>query len=101
MRQSSSWGPRAFAISSGGKFVTVAVKGRPRWALECLIKAGSKGCTPIDQPGPRWSAYVFVLRELGVAIEARHEPHGGPFKGNHARYVLQCKVTPLAGEVAA
>jgi hypothetical protein len=44
--------------------------------------------TPIDEPGPRWSAYVFDLRALGVNIETVHEPHGGDYPGTHGRYVL-------------
>ncbi len=36
--------------------------GREAWALGELVKAGERGCTPIDTPGPRWSDYVFKLR---------------------------------------
>ena len=76
----------------------LAVQGRTRWALECLINAGAKGCTPIDHPGPRWSAYVHALRhECGLQIETIHEKHGPPFEGNHARYVLQSRVTLADG----
>jgi hypothetical protein len=54
-----------------------------------LLKAGANGCTPIDNPGPRWSGYVFNLkREYGLDIETRHERHHGNFPGTHARYVL-------------
>lgn len=82
---------------------TFTVKGRDRWALERLMQAGAKGCTPIDQPGPRWSAYVHALRGLGLLIETVHEKHGGPFRGNHARYVLRSIVTakPEAGRATA
>ncbi|WP_068301165.1 hypothetical protein [Pararhodobacter sp. CCB-MM2] len=69
------------------------VKGRDRWALECLMAAKAKGCTPITTPGPRWSAYVFNLRKLGLDIETITEPHGGEFSGHHARYVLRSQVT--------
>ena len=41
---------------------TFTVKGRDAWALLELLKAGPRGCTPIDNPGPRWSHYVFKLR---------------------------------------
>ncbi len=76
----------------------IAVQGRDRWALECLINAGAKGCTPIDHPGPRWSAYVHDLRhECGLQIETIHEKHGPPFEGNHARYVLKTRVTLAEG----
>jgi hypothetical protein len=63
-----------------------------RWALEALIKAGQHGCTPINYPAPRWSAYVHRLRCHGVKIETVREEHDGPFKGTHARYVLRCVV---------
>jgi hypothetical protein len=90
----NSWNPARFRITKPcGSVHDIFVSGRDRWALESLITAGSKGCTPIDNPGPRWSAYIFNLRELGVEIETIHEPHEGPFKGSHGRYVLRCMVT--------
>jgi len=61
----------------GGETFAVYVKGREAWALDRLRTAGAKGCTPIEQPAPRWSAYVHKLRGLGVPIETLHEPHGG------------------------
>ncbi|MFC1459592.1 hypothetical protein ACETIH_23415 [Microvirga arabica] len=66
--------------------------GRFAWALFCLIEAGERGCTPIEQPAPRWSNYVFRLRRQGVAIETITEPHAGPYAGTHARYVLRSTV---------
>ncbi|ODT70928.1 MAG: hypothetical protein ABS75_10955 [Pelagibacterium sp. SCN 63-23] len=94
------WGAAPFTVTGPtGTTATIIVKGRDRWALESLIRAGTKGCTPIDHPGPRWSAYVFELRKLGVVIETLHEKHGGPFKGNHARYVLRSTVS--AGKAVA
>ncbi len=71
----------------------IVVSGRDRWALEELRKAGAKGCTPIDNPAPRWSAYVFNLREIGVEIETITEAHEGDFPGHHGRYVLRSGVT--------
>jgi hypothetical protein len=63
---------------------------REAWALDALIAAGSLGCTPIDNPAPRWSAYVFKLKKNhGLIIQTINEPHGGPFKGTHGRYVLR------------
>lgn len=89
------WPARAFTIRDGEADPrVVVVKGRDRWALENLMQAGPRGCTPIDHPGPRWSAYVFKLRKAGVSIETIHEPHDGPFPGNHARYCLRSSVTP-------
>lgn len=70
----------------------IQIKGREQWALERLDQAGPKGCTPITEPAPRWSAYVHRLRKMGVAIETHHEPHGGAYPGNHARYILKAKV---------
>ncbi len=84
----SGWGKAAFTIQNGVDApFQITVCGRDRWALECLIHAGESGCTPIRHPGPRWSGYVFNLRQLGVVIETITEPHDGPFPGTHARYV--------------
>lgn len=81
---------------------TVKVIGRDAWALQQLLAAGQRGCTPIDQPAPRWSHYIFKLRGMGFIIETIHEPHTGPFPGTHARYVLRSKVSILQemGEAA-
>lgn len=81
---------KAFRVEQGDNFpIKIWVSGRNRWALEQLIEAGPKGVTPISHPGPRWSAYVHNLRQIcGLDIETIHEPHGGPFSGTHARYVL-------------
>lgn len=76
----------------GGEPFTIEAGGREAWALDRLTEAGPKGCTPIEQPAPRWSAYVHRLRGLGVPIETRHEPHGGAFAGTHGRYTLRARV---------
>lgn len=68
---------------------TIEAKGRDAWALDQLREAGPDGCTPITHPAPRWSAYVFNLRAMGVPIETVTESHGGEFAGNHGRYVLR------------
>ena len=73
----------------------VSVRGREAWALLALMDAGERGCTPIDDPGPRWSGYVHDLRKLGLDIETIRERHGGPFAGEHARYVLRSNVAIL------
>lgn len=75
----------------------IDVTGRDQWALLELAVAGPKGCTPIDNPAPRWSAYVHKLRDMGVDIETVHERHEGPFPGNHARYVMHSVI--IRGEV--
>lgn len=77
----------------GGDAFTLYAKGREAWALDRLCLAGPKGCTPIEQPAPRWSAYVHALRGQGVPIETVTEPHGGEFSGWHGRYVLRARVT--------
>ena len=68
--------------------VRIPLCGRTFWALRELLAAGSRGVTPIDDPGPRWSDYVFKLRNLGIAVETVTERHGGPFPGTHPRYGL-------------
>lgn len=69
------------------------LQGRKGWALNELASAGERGCTPSDNPAPRWSAYIHKLQhEYGLAIETIHESHGGPFASTHARYVLHSNV---------
>ena len=80
----------------GGNVVTV--RGRDAWALQELQAANDNGCTPIDHPGPRWSGYVHKLRKVGIVIETIPERHGGPFSGQHARYVLRSVVVVLGME---
>lgn len=63
--------------------------GRDAWAIAQLIEAGPLGCTPIEHPGPRWSAYVHKWRKRGLPIETIRESHGGAYAGSHARYVLR------------
>jgi len=67
---------------------TLTLKGRNKWAMDQLKEAGRNGCTPIENPAPRWSAYIHNLRNFGVKIQTVTEQHGGKFAGNHARYVL-------------
>jgi hypothetical protein len=89
------WGKTQFTVTNTDDTTrSIHVQGRDRWALECLMKAGAKGCTAIDHPGPRWSADVHDLRhEHGLDIETIHEEHGPPFEGTHGRYVLRSAVT--------
>ncbi len=79
----------------------LALRGRNAWALKSLMAAGHGGCTPIENPAPRWSAYVHNLRRFGVAIETITELHGGDFAGNHARYVLLAKARVINEGAAA
>ncbi|MGY3437025.1 MULTISPECIES: winged helix domain-containing protein [unclassified Marinovum] len=85
--------PYCVTPNAGDPFC-IKVSGRTRWALDCLRTAGSQGCTPITKPAPRWAAYVYNLREMGVDIETITEAHGGEFAGYHARYVLRCQAAP-------
>ncbi|WP_082899439.1 winged helix domain-containing protein [Sulfitobacter sp. EhC04] len=101
MADCKQWGRALFTVKSeGSPPSSVAVSGRDRWALECLIAAGERGCTPIDTPGPRWSGYVHNLRNLGVPIRTVTEAHEGPFAGTHARYVLCAPVERVEGATA-
>jgi hypothetical protein len=79
-------------IEGRGSIRRVEVKGRDLWALGQLVEAGPTGCTPIDNPGPRWSGYVHKLRRMGLELETIHETHKGAFPGVHARYVLHSSV---------
>lgn len=92
-----NWGAARYRVTrTDGTAHDITVKGRCRWALDNLIRAGLNGCTPIDHPGPRWSAYRWSLvHEHQVEIETRHEKHGPPFDGTHARYILISKVERL------
>lgn len=75
----------------------ITLTGRSAWALLELVKAGQRGCTPIENPGPRWSAYIFILRtDYALAIETINESHGGQFAGTHARYVLHSAIEILS-----
>ncbi len=96
------WGIALFLVTE--KDATnriIAVQGRDRWALESLIRAAEMGCTAIDDPGPRWAAYVHDLRhEHGLDIQTVTEEHGPPFEGTHARYVLRSAVCRCDGKDA-
>lgn len=81
-----------YAIQHERGAIITEVKGRNEWALKELLRKGPQGCTPIDNPAPRWSAYVFNLKRYGLDVETITETHGGPFPGNHARYVLRSVV---------
>lgn len=76
-------------------------EGRVAWTLKQLIDAGQTGCTPIENPAPRWSDYVFKLRRDGVEVETITERHGGTYAGHHARYVLKSAVEILEAREAA
>ena len=101
MVDKQKWTKALFKIdgqTDGSKYIEVS--GRDRWALEALIAAGRRGCTPIDTPGPRWSSYVHNLRKLSVPVETLTEPHSGPFSGTHARYILRASVRRVEDRAA-
>ena len=79
---------------------TLSYSGRLAWALQLLIQMGERGVTPIDTPGPRWSAYIHDLRRDGLNIETLNEPHGGPFPGHHARYILRSPLQIVTDKAA-
>lgn len=83
-----------------GQTRSISLLGREAWALLELIEAGASGCTPIDNPAPRWSHYVWLLRGDGFKVETVDESHAGPFAGSHARYVLHDDVTLDGGNLA-
>jgi hypothetical protein len=83
-----------------GHSSVLTINGRDEWALQQLMNAGAKGCTPKDNPAPRWSGYVFNLRQMGLDIETVHERHGGEFPGMHARYVLHSFIEVVEGSDA-
>lgn len=83
------------------KGLPITVVGRDWWALQELIRAGERGCTPISNPAPRWGHYVWKLRQAGVDVETVHEKHGGRFPGHHARYVLRSRLAVLEDVRAA
>lgn len=90
-----------YKIENEGKEpITVTIKGRLLWALECLERGP---VTPIGRPAPRWSGYIHELRGAGVNIWTETLKHGGEFKGTHGKYHLVSKVSKVEGssEVAA
>ena len=84
----------------------VGTSGRFAMMLRALVTAGEEGVTSLTLAqswAVRTSHYVFRLRrDHGLLIETRMEPHGGPYSGNHARYILRDRVRILDGaEIAA
>lgn len=93
MASTNCYPARVFTIINGAADpLHIIAKGRDRSASEVVIEAGSKGCTTIHNPVPRWSTYVHNLRKGGVSIETIAENHGGRFAGHHTRYMLTCNV---------
>ncbi len=77
----------------------MTIVGRDALALERLLAAGERGCTPITEPAPRCRTMIWKLRtKHGLVIETIDEDHGGQFAGTHARYVLRSNVEILPAE---
>ncbi|WP_293796698.1 hypothetical protein [uncultured Bosea sp.] len=91
---------KSITVTVEGDPTPKTFRGRDAWALDNLITAGERGCTPIDHPGPRWSHYVFKLRRGGVGVVTHDEKHAGPYAGSHARYVLSVPVTVIERRAA-
>ncbi len=91
--------PNVYQITNGDAlpFNVHTTEERMIWAMAELMKAGPKGCTPIDNPAPRWSSYVHNWKAEGADIETVTEKHHGRFQGTHARYVLRSNVILLRG----
>lgn len=67
--------------------------GRDAETLLMLVQRGAKGVTAYDFAGGppfRLSAYVKNLRDAGLEIETKREPHDCGF---HGRYVLHTPLT--------
>ena len=72
---------------------TFQLNGRIGWTFYQLWRAGAKGVSPVECPALRWSGYVHQIRQMGIPIDTEMEPHGGTYKGRHARYRLACDAT--------
>lgn len=90
----------AFKLNPDGTESRIGLVGREAWAMLELVEAGVTGCTPIENPAPRWSHYIWLLRGHGFLVETIHEDHGGPFGGTHARYLLHDVVRLDGGNLA-
>src|SRR5258708_8356336 len=78
--EGSSTGKRAcvaFIVHDGdGRVRQIEPVGRDAWALGELVLAGIDGCTPIDQPGPRCSHYVWKPRTMhGLDVDTTTQQH--------------------------
>lgn len=84
---------------------SLTLKGRQAWLMVALDAAGKRGISKADTPAIAMQDYVFKVRSKadhnGLKIRTEWHEHGGPYKGRHARYVLDTPVTitPLSGTV--
>jgi hypothetical protein len=58
---------RATIHRDGTEPFTVTCIGRVGWCILSLIRAGKRGCTPIDRPAPRWRLGSLLIREPSMA----------------------------------
>ncbi|MBZ0262981.1 MAG: hypothetical protein K8F90_20535 [Hyphomicrobiales bacterium] len=79
----------------------LAINGRAAWCLAQLVTTGQKGFTTLERPAPRISHYVFLLRKCGLPVQTIEEPHGGTYRGTHARYRLDVPLVILDAEFAS
>lgn len=80
-------------IQTGDVPLELNLKGRLAWTLLELQKAGQGGISSLQNPAPRISHYVLVLRRKGVQIETIRQAHKGPFPGIHGVYRLSSEVS--------
>lgn len=92
----SNWGRGVFLVRDDTpETILIILYGRDRWALECLIVAGDRGCTPIELPAPRWSTFIRHLRASGLKIDRLVEAQMNGNRGRRVRYVLRSHVARL------
>jgi hypothetical protein len=92
-------GHAAFTIHpTDGRPFEIAVTGQVCWALVQLVASWEISCTPVLHPAPKWSGYVFDLRQLGVEIEKPTEKHGHNHPERHRRFVLRGRMTREGGD---
>ena len=73
--------PRLFTLS-----------GRIGQTMHFLMQAKRQGITSLENPARRLSAHIYSLRDMGFIIDTEMEPHGGAYRGHHARYRLRSSV---------
>jgi hypothetical protein len=93
---------KKLTVQIGGVGGTILkFRDRSAWALLSLIEAGRLGVAPFERPAPRWSLYVSIFRQKGLAIETVFELYGGPYPGRRGRYVLRSLIEIIDREDAA
>lgn len=84
---------QTYRVLEGDTERSIELTGRNAWMLDRLLAVGTAGCTSLETVGACTTQYVFRLRvAYGLNIETINEPHDGPYRGHHARYVLRSKV---------